>query len=344
VAEPLRVAVLGAGRMGVYHVETLERIDAWTLVAVADPDEAVARAAIGRRPIDYDRDWSATLARDDLDAVIVATPTVTHVEIAGAALRAGLHVLVEKPIASTVSDGLRLVGEAREAGRKLTVGHVERFNPAVRKVREVLLEGRLGRIFRIEAVRVGPLPDRIRDAGVAIDLATHDLDLMQWILRREITRVSAEGTRFLHASEEDMITALLRFGADGPFGVLDVNWLTPEKRRELTLLGENGMLRADYLTQDVWYREAANQSTGWDELALVRGDAEGSILRFSLRKVEPLRAELEAFARCILEDTREPVSGYDGARALAVALAVRDSAHNNRPVTLLPMPIPAPAG
>jgi predicted dehydrogenase len=312
-------------------------------VAVADPDEQAARAAIGRRPVEHDRDWSITLEREDLDAVVVAMPTVTHVEVVEAALRAGLHVLVEKPIAATLPDALRLAGEARQLGRKLTVGHVERFNPAVQKVHEVLEEGRLGRVFRIQAVRVGPLPGRIRDAGVALDLATHDLDVMQWVLGREITNVYAEGTRFLHASEEDMLTALLRFGADGPFGVLDVNWLTPQKRREFTLLGENGMLHADYLTQDVWYREAADQSTGWDELVRLRGDAEGSVLRFALRKVEPLRAELDAFARCILEDGPEPVSGLEGARALAAALAVRESAQSRRPVNLLPTPTPAPA-
>jgi predicted dehydrogenase len=343
VPDQLDIAVLGAGRMGLFHVETLERSPAWRLVAVADPDEDAARAAIGRRPVEHDRDWSLTLEREGLDAVVVAMPTETHVEVVEAALRAGLHVLVEKPIAATLPDALRLAGEARERGRKLTVGHVERFNPAVRKVHEVVQDGRLGRVFRIQAVRVGPLPARIRDAGVALDLATHDLDVMQWVLDREITNVYAEGTRFLHASEEDMLTALLRFGADGPFGVLDVNWLTPEKRREFTLLGENGMLHADYLTQDVWYREAADQSTGWDELVRLRGDAEGSVLRFALRKVEPLRAEHDAFAQCILEDGPEPVSALEGARALAAALAVRESAQSKRPVNLLPMPAPAPA-
>ncbi len=339
---PVRTAVLGAGRMGSYHVDTIERAAPLELVAVADPDLALAQAAAGRRPVQVVAGIDDVLAREDVEAVVVATPTATHADVAGAALRAGKHVLVEKPVAATVPDALRLVGEARTAGRKLMVGHVERFNPAVVKVAALLREGRLGRVFRIQAVRVGPLPARIRDAGVALDLATHDLDIMQHVLGRDVTRVSAEGTRFLHASEEDLLTALLRFGEDGPFGLLDVNWLTPDKRRELTILGENGQLHADYVTQDVWYREAADHSTGWDELALVRGDAEGAVVRFALAKVEPLRAELEAFARCIRQDEPEPVTAHDGARALAAALAVRESAQNTRPVTLLPMPRPAP--
>ena len=338
MAEELGVAVIGAGRMGGFHVTAWEDLPAARLIALADPDEEAAGARIGRRPIAWDADWRATLERADVDAVAVAAPTELHAQITLAALEAGKHVLVEKPIAASVPDALRMAAAARDAGRKLMVGHVERFNPAVAKVAELLAEGRAGRVFRIEAVRVGPLPARITDAGVALDLATHDLDIMQHVLGREITRVYAEGSRFAHASQEDLLTCLLQFGADGPFGLLDVNWLTPEKRRELTVLGEAGMLRASYLTQDVWFVESATTATGWDELALVRGDAEGSVMRFSLRKVEPLRAEIEAFVRCVLDDTPEPVSAYDGARALAAALAMRESASQRRAVELLAMP------
>jgi predicted dehydrogenase len=220
------------------------------------------------------------------------------------------------------------------------VGHVERFNPAVGKVAELISEDRLGRVFRAHATRVGPLPARIADAGVAIDLATHDLDVMQFVLQRDITRVYAEGTRFAHPTQEDMLSCLLRFGNDGPFGLLDVNWLTPEKRRELNVIGEYGMVHASYLTQDVWLMEAEGAHTGWEDLARLRGDAESAAIRFALRKTEPLRAELEAYAECILKDTPEPVSAYDGCRALIAALAVRDSAANSRPVELLGMPLP----
>ena len=173
---------------------------------------------------------------------------------------------------------------------------------------------------------------------MAIDLATHDLDVMQRVLGRDITRVYAEGKRFAHPTHEDMLSCLLRFGDDGPFGLLDVNWLTPEKRRELSVIGEAGMLVASYLTQDVWLTESSGAANGWDDLARLRGDAESATVRFALRKVEPLQAELEAFAQCIIDDTPEVVSAYDGCRALIAALAVRNSAENSRPVRLLGMP------
>ena len=160
-------------------------------------------------------------------------------------------MLVEKPIATTLPDALRLRGAAIDADRKLMVGHVERFNPVVASLRTALDEDRIGRVFRAQGTRVGPLPQRIKDAGVAIDLATHDLDVMQHLLGRQVEEIYADGGRFVHATQEDMLTCLARFGGDDGdvLGLLDVNWLTPQPRRELTLVGEHGMLRADYVAQ-----------------------------------------------------------------------------------------------
>jgi UDP-N-acetylglucosamine 3-dehydrogenase len=338
---PLRIGLIGAGRMGGYHLEALERMPEATVVALAEPDERRARAAIGRRPIAWAPDHHALLERDDVDAVSICTPSEQHAAVTLDVIASGRHALVEKPIATTLEDGLRMAAAARRMGVKLMVGHVERFNPAVGKVAELIRAGRIGRVYRAHAARVGPLPDRIRDAGVAIDLATHDLDIMQLVLGRDITSVYADGARFRHPTQEDLLTCLLRFGDDGPFGLLDVNWVTPEKRRELTIVGERGMLSASFLTQDVWLTECAEAPTAWDELARLRGDAEGAALRFALRRVEPLRAELEAFVACVRDDTPEPVSAYDGCRTLIAALAIRESAAHRRPVTLLDMPTPA---
>ncbi len=338
----LAIGIVGVGRMGTYHLETWEHIEGAHVVGIAEPNEALAKERIGRRPIAHFRSPKELVQRRDVDAICITAPSQHHASIALEAIAAGKHVFVEKPIATTLEDGLRMAAAARAAGVKLMVGHVERFNPAVGKLAELVADGRIGKVFRVHATRVGPMPLRIQDAGVAIDLATHDLDIMQFVLGRDISRVYAEGAQCSHPSQEDMITCLLRFGDDGPFGLLDVNWLTPEKRREISVIGEGGMLTASYLTQDVWFTESTTSQSGWDELARIRGDAEGAALRFALRRVEPLKAELEAFAACLRDDTPEPISAYDGCRALIAALAVRDSAANSRPVTLLDMPSPAP--
>jgi predicted dehydrogenase len=282
---------------------------------------------------------------DQVKAVSVVVPTPYHYNVAAPALERGLHVLVEKPIATTLPDALRMRSAAYEAGRTLMVGHVERFNPAVEKLRELVADGRLGRVYRAHTTRVGPLPTRIQDTGVAIDLATHDLDVMQYVLDGSIHEIYADGGRFQHSSQEDLLTCLARFGGEAEgetLGLLDVNWLTPEKKREIALIGENGLLRASYITQDVWFVESTTAPLQWDGLSVLRGDGEGAAVRFSLAKAEPLRAELEAFCRCVLDDTPEPVSAHDGVKALAAALAVRESAAVRRPVELLDIPAPRP--
>ena len=330
--------------MGARHVAVLGRVDNVRLLAVADTDAESRRHAVGNaHAVQEFEDWRTMLddLGDELDAVCVAAPSVLHAEITLAALSAGLHVLVEKPIATSLPDALRMRAAALDAGKKLMVGHVERFNPAVARVKELVVGGRIGRVYRAHATRVGPFPARIRDTGVSIDLGSHDIDVMQHVLGHDLEEVYAQGGSFVHETHEDLITCLLTFEG-GILGLLDANWLSPEKKRELTLLGEGGMIRASYITQDVWFMESSEvpAAQGWDELALLRGDAEGSAVRFALRKVEPLRAELEAFVDCILEDTPEPIDAHDGMRALAVSLAIRESVRTGRAIRLLEMPSP----
>lgn len=347
MSEQLRIGVIGCGRMGAFHVRNYSQIDCAHLTAVAEPDEeSRRRATAGTGAVEFS-DWRELIefGADELDAVSIACPSEYHAEVALEALAADLHVLVEKPIATTLPDALRMRGAAMEADRKLMVGHVERFNPAVAKLRELVADGRLGNVYRAHTTRVGPLPTRIQDTGVAIDLATHDLDVMQHVLDRQIGEIYADGGRFLHGSQEDLLTCMVRFGpkeTGDTLGLLDVNWLTPEKKREIALIGENGLLRASYITQDVWFVESPSAPLHWDGLSMLRGDGEGAAVRFSLAKAEPLRAELEAFCRCVLDDTPEPVSAHDGVKALAAALAMRESAAVRRPVELLDIPVPRP--
>jgi UDP-N-acetylglucosamine 3-dehydrogenase len=343
----VRLAVIGTGRMGALHVTTYQRMDSVHLVAVADPSRAARKRALrGATGIrEYD-DWRALFESEasSLDAVSIACSSSLHAEVALAALECGLHVLVEKPIATTLPDALRMRAAARDAERKLMVGHVERFNPAVAKLRELVRDGRLGEIFRIQATRVGPSPLAEPDTGVVLDLASHDLDVMQFVLGQDITQVTAMGGSFQHGTNEDLVTCLLRF-TGGALGMLDANWLNPEKRREVALLGAAGSLRADYITQDVWFVESSSPASapGWEELAFIRGEGEGAATRFGLHKVEPIRAELDAFVDCIVNDTPEPVGAHDGARALAAALAIRESLRSGRAVRLLEMPQPQAA-
>jgi len=250
-ARPLRAGVIGLGMMGRAHVRVWdEMVEGVELVAVADTDAgALLEATQGREARPY-ADAGAMLAAEELDLVSVVVPTSLHLPTTLAALGAGSHVLVEKPIAATRGEAEEMIGAARRAGRMLTVGHIERFNPAIRELRRRLAAGELGRIFEIRATRLGPFPARIRDVGVVVDLAPHDLDVMRYLLGSDPIRLYAETEQRIHTDHEDLFVGLLKF-ANGAVGVLDINWLTPTKQRTLTVTGERGMYTADYLAQQL---------------------------------------------------------------------------------------------
>ncbi|MFO0680474.1 MAG: Gfo/Idh/MocA family oxidoreductase [Sandaracinus sp.] len=327
-------AVIGAGAMGRNHARVLQSMGGVSLEAIVDPSvelaAEVARLHGGRTFASLD----AMLAAGAPTAAVVAVPTQAHFATARTLLEHGVHVLVEKPIATTEEEGLALARLAAEKGLVLAVGHVERFNPAVLALKAQLDRGALGRVFQVRAQRIGPFPARIRDVGVALDLATHDLDVMRYLLGADVVRVFAEAKREVHTSNDDLVSALLRF-ADDTVGTLEVNWLTPTKSRELTVTGERGMFRVDYLTQDLFFFEnaAAPIAASWPAMSVLRGVSEGTMTRYPIPKKEPLRAELEGFVRAIGGDRSQIVSGEDGVRALRVATALGESSRTRAVVT-----------
>lgn len=314
----LRAAVIGAGSMGRNHARNYAEMDDAELVAVADPDPA-AHSRVGQRHhVRTYTNYQAMLEREQLDLVSVVVPTEHHAAVARDTILAGVATLVEKPIATTVEEGSALAALARQQGVLLTVGHIERFNPAIIALKGQLELGALGKVYQIHVRRIGPFPARIKDVGVVIDLATHDLDIMHYLTGSSVTRVHAEIGQRLCTAHEDLLSAVLRFENE-IIGVLDINWLTPTKVRELSVIGERGMFVANYLTQDlVLYENEAAQGSDWHQLAVL-GVAEGRMIRYKINKKEPLRAELDAFVQAVQTHSEPVVSAEDGLLALAVA-------------------------
>jgi UDP-N-acetylglucosamine 3-dehydrogenase len=335
----LRAAVIGVGAMGQHHARVYDQMPATQLVGVADADaEAGARVARLCHTVAC-ADYRRLLDEAQPEVVTVAVPTEFHHQVALDALEAGCHVLIEKPIAATEEQARDLIERADGLGRKLMVGHIVRFDPAVRALKERLEADELGRIFQVRCRRLGPFPARVRDVGVVIDLATHDLDLIRHVTGQEVARVYAETEQEIHSAHEDLLIGTLRL-ADGTIGVLDVNWLTPTKIRELTVTGERGMFQVDHLTQDLCFYENAdaNDERGandapWSAISLLRGVSEGRMIRYPVHKYEPLRAELEGFVRAVAEDEPVPVHGEDGLMALRLARALVRSGREGRPIT-----------
>ncbi len=327
----MRAAVIGTGSMGYNHARVYAEMDDVELVAVADPDVMACKRVFNTyRPQVYD-DYLELLDRERPDLVSIAVPTKAHVDVACEAMSRGVHVLVEKPLALTVEEGRVIMEMARRSAVKLSVGHVERFNPAIAEVKRRLEQEELGRIFQVRARRVSPFPGRVQDVGVILDLATHDIDVIRHLLGSEVERVFAETARKAHTTCEDLLSATLRFSND-VIGVLDVNWLTPTKVRQVTVLGEGGMYVIDYLTQDVyWYKNTAI-SDSWESLTVFRGAMEGDMVKIHLRKEEPLRAELVSFVAAVREDREPAVNGTDALVAIDLSITLAESGRLNVPL------------
>lgn len=330
---PLHAVVVGLGIMGTHHARVLNTLPDVELVAAVDLDEGrreATRAAFPRVAVHATLEHA--LAAHELDVAAIAVP-VEHLPTAAlAALAAGLHVLVEKPTAPSEEQALELASEAEANGLVLGVGHVERFNPAVVLLKRKLDEGAIGRVLQLQARRLSPFPNRESMHGVALDLATHDIDVMRYLTGSEIVRVYAEIEQRVHERAEDLLCATLRF-EDGATGLLEVNWITPTKVRQLTVTGERGMFTVDYLTQELCLYEHPTSATDWDTLASIRGGGEGDMVRFALDRHEPLRREWEELVASIRDARPAVVTARDGAASLSAARAIRQSGTTHAVVT-----------
>lgn len=318
----LKVAVIGVGSMGQHHARVYSELASTKLVAVMDVN-AVAAERIGNKfGVPFYTDYIQMLAEQQPRAVSIAVPTVLHEEVATATMEAGAHVLIEKPIAATVEEGKRLIAMANKLDKKLMVGHIVRFNPATQLLKQKLIDGELGRVFQIICRRIGSFPARIRDVGVIVDLAPHDVDVMRFLLDATPQYVFAETQRCIHMAHEDMMLAVLSF-PNNIKGGMEINWLTPKKVREVIVLGERGMFCVDNLTQDLYFYKISQANRGLPGgLEQFKSVSEGQTIRYNVKRQEPLKIELSAFVKAIINDTAVPVSGEDGLAALDISLAL----------------------
>jgi UDP-N-acetylglucosamine 3-dehydrogenase len=301
-APSLRIGVIGVGVMGSNHARVLTGLPGAELVGVADPD--VRQADFVARTLGCAAVGSVDELLDlGVDAVTIAAPTHLHHDIALACIARGVHILVEKPIASSVEEGREIIAAARRAGVTLMVGHVERFNPAVEAIKEAL---RNEDILSIAITRVGPFPPRMSNVGVVIDLAVHDIDLIRWFTDSEIVEVQPQLSSAV-AEREDI--ALLQFRtASGVLAHINTNWLTPFKARQVTVATRGKYIMADLLTRQV------------TECFGFQPDGSYSMRHLSVGHAEPLRSELLAFLRAVRAGSAAAVTGEEGVASLEIAI------------------------
>jgi predicted dehydrogenase len=267
---------------------------------------------------------------------MVAAPTAFHEELALKLADAGVHALIEKPLAVDTPAAEKITAAFKAKGLVGAVGHIERYNPALQQLRKRLDQGELGDVYQITTRRQGPFPARIADVGVIKDLATHDIDSTAWVSRSKYVSVSARTAYKSGRVHEDMVAAV----CDLENGIITnhlVNWLTPFKERLTIVTGERGAFVADTLTADLTFYANASIATQWDSVAAFRGVSEGDVIRFAFAKPEPLKVEHEAFRDAILGlpgATEKIVTMEQGLATVAVAGAMLESANRKETIKL----------
>jgi predicted dehydrogenase len=325
----LRAGLLGIGSMGRHHARVLREIDGVALVASADPGGDTFGVA---QDLSVLPDVQALIAAG-IDYAVVAVPTGFHEDAALTLAAAGIHTIVEKPIAATSASGERMRQAFANAGLVGAVGHVERCNPALHEMRRRLAAGELGEVYQIVTRRQGPFPARIADVGVVKDLGAHDFDLTAWVAQSPYASVAAQTQHRSGRAHEDMVVVSGRL-ANGVMVSHTINWLSPMKERVTVVTGERGAFVADTSAGDLTFYANGVIRTEWDAVTSFRGVAEGDITRFAFAKREPLRVEHESFRDAVLGKPAEIVTMEQGLHALRVCEAVLESAATGATVLL----------
>ena len=325
----VRAGVVGLGVMGRNHVRVMSSLPDVEIVGASDPQPSGTGSILGC-PVYTDIE---DLIRLGLDYCVVATPTSTHEQIACRLASAGVHCLIEKPVAHTVQAAAEMVATFEKYGVLGAVGHVERFNSAVIQAKARMSSGGLGQIYQVLTRRQGPFAARVVDVGVAKDLASHDIDLTMFITGAHFRSVTASAASPSGRPYEDLLIVGGHLTDDTMTNHV-VNWLSPFKERQTLVTGEKGSFLMDTLTADLTFFENGAEDLGWPQLTQFRGYKEGSVTRFAFPKQEALLTEHLQFLKMMRGEANSSVSLLEGLGILEVIDAILVSASTSQVVVL----------
>ena len=323
----IRTGVIGVGSMGQNHARVYNEIS--NLVAVSDPNESQGREVAERFGVNWYANYKDMLAV--VDAVSIAAPTDWHREIAEVVAIAGVHLLVEKPIAGTLSDAEAIIIAAKNAGVTLAVGQIERHNPVVQYAKKALVRKEWGDLITLSSTRVSTFPERITDVGVIFDFLIHDIDVMNYLCEDTVSSVYASGRFYKSNKHEDHTCLVLNFG-NGIVGLCEASWLTPMKVRKLILTCSTHFVELDYIDQSI--KVSKSDYKGLDQQNLFRSKLEVESNKLILPKNEPLKNELKDFLNAIITNKSPLDTGEEGLSAVKVAQAASKSLNNHKIIKL----------
>jgi predicted dehydrogenase len=320
---PLRVGVIGVGNMGQHHARVLSLLKDVELIGVSDVNVDRGQDTASKHRVKFFADYRDML--DLIDAVCIAVPTRLHYEVGMTSLKAGVNVLIEKPIAATIAEAESLVNTATECNRILQVGHIERFNPAFQELSKVLKHETL---LAIEAHRMSPYSQRANDVSVVFDLMIHDIDLLLELVSSPIIRVNANGNQVSESGFLDYVTSTIEF-ENGVIATLTASKVTHRKQRRIVAHCKNSLTESDFLNNEILIHRqtTANYMTEYGQV-LYRQD--GLIEKVYTSNIEPLNAELEHFVACVRGGQQPSVGGEQALKTLRLASLIEQTALDER--------------
>ncbi|BAC89801.1 Gfo/Idh/MocA family protein [Gloeobacter violaceus] len=316
---PIRVGVIGVGNMGQHHTRVLSLLKDVTLVGIADVDEARGLDVASKYRVQFFKDYRELI--EHVEAVCIAVPTRLHYTVGQECLKSRRHILIEKPIAAHISEAEELVNLAAQNGRILQVGHIERFNPAFRELRNVLKQEEL---LAFEAHRMSPYSSRANDVSVVFDLMIHDIDLLLELVPYPMAKMTAAGNRATHSGYLDYVTATVVF-SNGTVANLTASKVTHRKIRTLSAHCKNSLVEADFLSGEVLIHRPP-ESDYTTEYGQVLYRQAGLIEKVQTSNIEPLSAELEHFIHCVRGGNQPSVGGEQALKALRLAAQIEQVA------------------
>lgn len=318
----IRFALIGLGQMGTNHARVIQKSKVADLAYVVDPHP--------KAPLPPGCQLVGSVAEIDLveiDAAVVATPATSHADIASFLIKQGIPTLIEKPLAASLADASRLVRLIDRTNVVSAVGHVERFNPAVRALRQEISAGRVGEVFQISTERYSPRPKRNLETGVIIDLAIHDIDLVRFVTESEYSDIYATTTSLHNSSQDDFAVAAGTLSSGIIFNHL-ANWGSPTKRRRILVIGDKGSLVANTVSGDLVYLSSDVENAVHQDSDVFVGQRAGEILNGHPRE-EPLALQLTGFIDLLEGNSSSISTPHDGLVALDVALEMLRQAPNS---------------